>query len=161
MQRLSLIGGGVAAVAALAVITSPENTDPAIQPARTLEANIAVPGDVKGLLHRACYDCHSDETSWPWYSRVAPGSWLLHRDVTNGRRALNFSEWSGGAGTTPEKAAATLTAACVGMRTAEMPKRSYTWLHGEARLQSTEVTRFCSWADEEAKVLRHENSPVR
>ena len=45
------------------------------------------------LVRRACYDCHSNETAWPWYSNVAPVSWLLQRDVDGGRSHLNFSEW--------------------------------------------------------------------
>jgi mono/diheme cytochrome c family protein len=45
------------------------------------------------LAVRACYDCHSNETVWPWYSGIAPASWLIQRDVDKGRRELNFSEW--------------------------------------------------------------------
>ena len=45
------------------------------------------------LIHRACFDCHSNETVWPWYSNVAPVSWLLQRDVNEGRSHLNFTEW--------------------------------------------------------------------
>jgi hypothetical protein len=55
--------------------------------------DVAAPGDVATILRRACYDCHSNETVWPWYAHVAPVSWLLHRDVVEGRRHLNFSEW--------------------------------------------------------------------
>ncbi len=47
----------------------------------------------RDLAKRACYDCHSDQTVWPWYANVAPVSWLLQRDVDTGRRRLNFSEW--------------------------------------------------------------------
>jgi hypothetical protein len=47
----------------------------------------------KELIHRACFDCHSNETLWPWYSNVAPISWLLQRDVNGGRSHLNFTEW--------------------------------------------------------------------
>src|SRR5579884_1251635 len=119
------MGAGVVVAAVVGVLTSPANTNPAVQPAHTLEAKMAVPHDVRSLLRRACYDCHSDETRWPWYSRIPPPSWLLHRDVTKGRKVLNFSEWSDGAGATPERAASSLMAACAGMRTGEMPKRTY------------------------------------
>lgn len=53
---------------------------------------IAAPARIEALLIRACYDCHSNRTRWPWYSRVAPVSWLVARDVTLGRKELNFSE---------------------------------------------------------------------
>jgi cytochrome c551/c552 len=49
--------------------------------------------EIGTLVRRACYDCHSNETVWPWYSDVAPVSWLVQRDVNDGRRHLNFSEW--------------------------------------------------------------------
>ncbi|MCI0528769.1 MAG: heme-binding domain-containing protein [Nitrospira sp.] len=47
----------------------------------------------RGLVERACFDCHSNETVWPWYSRIAPMSWMITRDVYEGREELNFSEW--------------------------------------------------------------------
>ena len=49
--------------------------------------------EVRAILRRACYDCHSNETVWPWYSKVAPISWLVARDVREGRTELNFSTW--------------------------------------------------------------------
>ena len=54
----------------------------------------------KALAQKACFDCHSNETVWPWYSSIAPGSWLIYRDVVEGRGNLNFSEWpaTGGGG---------------------------------------------------------------
>jgi hypothetical protein len=54
---------------------------------------IQAPEPVKAVFQRSCYDCHSNQTVWPWYSRVAPVSWLLYRDVTGGRKAMNLSEW--------------------------------------------------------------------
>ena len=52
------------------------------------------PPDVLAVLHRACWDCHTNETKWPLYARIAPGSWLMARDVHNGRNHLNFSKWA-------------------------------------------------------------------
>jgi hypothetical protein len=49
----------------------------------------------EAIARRACYDCHSNETVWPWYSNIAPGSWLIQIDVDRGRRRLNFSDWNG------------------------------------------------------------------
>lgn len=55
--------------------------------------DLDAPAPVKAILKAACYDCHSNETTWPWYSRVAPVSWLVARDVRSGRRHVNFSTW--------------------------------------------------------------------
>ena len=59
-----------------------------------VEQDVAAPAGVEALLRRACYNCHSHETVWPWYSHVAPVSWLLAHDVSEGRRELNFSTWA-------------------------------------------------------------------
>lgn len=56
-------------------------------------SDIKTSPEVKSVLKRACYDCHSNETVWPWYSRVAPVSWLVAHDVNEGREYLNFSRW--------------------------------------------------------------------
>ena len=56
--------------------------------------DITAPPPVKSILKRACYDCHSHETVWPWYSKVAPVSWLVAWDVREGREELNFSTWN-------------------------------------------------------------------
>lgn len=55
--------------------------------------DIPAPPEVEAILRRSCYDCHSNETKWPFYSRIAPSSWLVMTDVQNGRGVLNFSEW--------------------------------------------------------------------
>ena len=82
------------------------------------------------LVKRACYDCHSNETVWPWYSYVAPVSWLIYNDVMEGRSRLNFSEWN-----RPQRGAGEI----VGMiQEGEMPPLQYLPMHPEARLSSAE-----------------------
>ncbi len=80
------------------------------------------------LAAGACFDCHSNQTVWPWYSNVAPGSWLVYRDVQEGREAMNFSEWPavGGGGL--------LAAAAQKVANGEMPPLQYRLMHGAARL---------------------------
>ena len=85
----------------------------------------------RALVERACFDCHSNQTHWPWYSHVAPMSWLVQDHVDEGRRELNFSEWSG-ASSEAREAAETV-------RDGEMPPRSYLLLHPEARLSDQEI----------------------
>lgn len=79
---------------------------------------------------RACFDCHSNETVWPWYSNVAPISWLVQRDVAQGRRAVNFSEW-----TRPQKEARESPTT---VREGEMPPWLYTIRSSSARLSTAE-----------------------
>lgn len=59
-----------------------------------VETEVPASPQVREILRRACYDCHSNETVWPWYSRVAPASWLMAWDVNEGREHLNFSAWN-------------------------------------------------------------------
>lgn len=59
-----------------------------------VEADVSAPPDVGSVLRRACYDCHSSETRWPWYSHVAPVSWVIAHDVHEGRATLNYSTWN-------------------------------------------------------------------
>jgi mono/diheme cytochrome c family protein len=82
------------------------------------------------LVVRACFDCHSNETRWPWYSNVAPVSWLLQHHVNEGREHLNFTEWD-----TPQKHA---HEAAHEVEEGEMPMWSYLLLHGEAELSDTD-----------------------
>jgi hypothetical protein len=84
----------------------------------------------RALAADACFDCHSNQTHWPWYSNVAPVSWLVQRDVDSGRNALNFSEWD-----RPQRRA---DEAAEKVAEKEMPLSYYTWLHPNARLSSAE-----------------------
>lgn len=82
------------------------------------------------LAVRACFDCHSNETVWPWYSNVAPVSWLVQYDVDKGRRELNYSEWDRRQEEAGESAET--------VQKGSMPPAYYVWLHPEARLTAAE-----------------------
>lgn len=85
---------------------------------------------VRALAVRACFDCHSNESRWPWYSHVAPVSWLVQKDVVDGRKHLNFSEWD-----LPQKNA---KEAAEELRDGEMPPAIYLPLHADAKLSAAE-----------------------
>ena len=80
----------------------------------------------------ACFDCHSNETVWPWYSNIAPMSWLVQRDVDEGRRHLNLSTWAPGQGS---QMAAMLSSG-------KMPPFQYQLAHPEARLSESDKAAF-------------------
>ncbi len=84
----------------------------------------------RDLAVRACFDCHSNETAWPWYSNVAPVSWLIQRDVSSGRRHLNFSEWN-----RPQRET---RGAGKQVQEGEMPPFYYVLMHPEASLSAAE-----------------------
>lgn len=86
--------------------------------------------ETRALAKRACFDCHSNETEWPWYSQVAPISWLVQNDVNAGRSKMNFSEWD-----RPQKEA---DEAAEQIQKGEMPLWFYLPLHAAARLSAGE-----------------------
>ena len=92
--------------------------------------------ETRELARHACFDCHSNETEWPLYSRVAPVSWLVQRDVAEGRAHLNFSEWN-----RPQKEA---DEAAEAVREGEMPMRIYQLMHAHARLSDADRQRLAT-----------------
>lgn len=100
----------------------------------------------RALADRACFDCHSNQTRWPWYSNIAPMSWYLQNHVDEGREVLNFSEWS----RTYEEAGESGETVLDG----SMPPRSYLLLHPAARLTSAEQSELARGLDASLGVTR-------
>jgi hypothetical protein len=104
--------------------------------------DIAAPPPVEMMLRRSCYDCHSNETRWPWYSRVAPVSWLLAREVELGRKEVNFSAWDAYFPATRKRKLQWIERA---LHEQGMPPWIYRLLHPEARLTDTDRTSLEQW----------------
>ena len=139
---LRIAGFGAVAVLIGAQFFQPARTNPASDPASSFEAVMRPPAEVASFLNRACGDCHSNRTVWPWYSKVAPMSWLVAMDVQEGRTHLNFSEW-GRFG--PEMARSRLREVCEQVRGGEMPLWYYVPLHPTAKpSQGSDLSHLCS-----------------
>ena len=147
------IARGVAPVAIagglLQLAPGPAPTNPPVTPSHTLQGATQVPEHVNALLRRSCMDCHSNESRWPWYSRVAPMSWVVAGDVQRARKVLNFSEWAVGAGQRPTTAIGFLSAMCAGVQQDRMPLPKYLILHPEARFSAADKKALCGWTSEE------------
>ena len=103
------------------------------------------------VLHRACANCHSEKTQWPWYSQVAPVSWVAESDVNRARTRMNLSRW--------EEIPATdqrilLTAIATVIENHEMPPRAYRLLHPESTLTADEAVAVIEWTRAERRRLR-------
>jgi cytochrome c553 len=121
----------------LAQFVSIDRTNPPV------ESDVPAPAEAKAALRRACYDCHSNETVWPWYSRVAPVSWLLAYDVIEGREELNFSTWGRyDSARQRKKLAETIET----LKEGEMPPGFYTIMHPAARLADADRQAIVAWA---------------
>ena len=134
-RKIRIAGLTAAAVLVGAQFVQPERGNPPADPASKPPAHLT------GVVGRACRDCHSNETAWPWYSRVSPVSWLVAGHVRDGRKHLNFSEWNR---QSPEKARRRLHEACDEARAGKMPLWQYTLLHPEAKLSADDVLALCS-----------------
>jgi Haem-binding domain len=111
---------------------------------------VAAPPAVQAALRDACYDCHSNQTRWPWYSAVAPASWLAAHEVNEGRRRLNFSNWDDYAsdpGTESQKLAEIAKFVAGG----DMAPWYYRALHPRARLSVHQRELVVSWTRERAR----------
>lgn len=109
-------------------------------------ARLQAPGEIEAVLRRACYDCHSHETRWPWYSYVAPISWWIVRHVERARGDLNFSQWP-----VLDAQGEAWKFRDIERQLVErkMPLRSYTILHRGARLDESERDLLLRWSREQ------------
>ena len=128
---------GAAGLLVAAQLVQCQRTNPVVT------ADIETPADVKEVLRRACYDCHSNETRWPWYAHVAPISWLLHRDVVEGRKHLNFSEWDK---VPAEKRQRRQAGVGREVKSGDMPLWFYLPLHPAAKLSDGDKALLEKWA---------------
>ena len=135
-------GAGVFAAALIvSQFIQPERTNPAADPGASFEAVARPPREVAAVIGRACRDCHSNRTVWPWYSHVSPVSWLVAGDVKEGRAKLNFSQWNI---YSPEMTSIKLGEICEEVKKGEMPPRYYLPMHPETKVTAAEVSAICS-----------------
>lgn len=137
MKRLIRIVRWSILVLALIQLVPVKRTNPPV------ETEVPAPDGVRSVLRRACYNCHSNETVWPWYSRVAPVSWLVAFDVSHGREEVNFSTWNRLSATDRDKAFRKIIEE---VDEEEMPPWQYTPLHPEARLTKADRSLLVNWA---------------
>jgi hypothetical protein len=126
-----------------------DRTNPPATPAASLRAR--TPPDVSAILDRSCRDCHSNETTWPWYSNVAPMSWMAADHVHHGRDHFNYSEWTSYSSDDQDKF---LGAMCNLALRGRMPIASYLLLHREAKLSPDDVETLCTWSDKMRDTLQ-------
>lgn len=137
MKWLKRIALGLVAVFVVIQLIRPAKTNPPVT------GEIDAPPEVAALLRRACYDCHSNETKWPWYAQVAPASFLLISHVNDGRKHLNFSEWKGYEAGKQLKRMKDLVEE---VESGDMPMPPYVLLHAEAKLTEAEKATLLAWA---------------
>lgn len=146
-KALKWVFAVLAVVFVLLQFTNPSRTNPPV--IRDFIADTRPPQQIVTMLHATCYDCHSSETKWPWYSRIAPMSWLIASDVNEGRENLNLSDWP----RDPIINAKRLGRMSEIIGYGDMPPKKYTAIHTDARLTDSQKKELTDWMD--GQVLRY------
>lgn len=145
MRRIEVITAAGAVVCVLIQLVPMPGKNPPVS------RDVAAPPQVEAILRRSCYDCHSNQTRWPWYARVAPVSWLVIRDVNRGRQHINFSTWDKYADD-PETMIRKLRNFDKVMHNGSMPLWYYLPEHSIARLSETDRQVLEDWVVQSIEV---------
>lgn len=140
MQKKRLIVGGLVFLGVALIggqfIPVPQTNPP-------VELDMPAPAEVKAILKASCYDCHSNETVWPWYSKIAPISWLVSADTMEGRERLNFSTWNQ---YSSEQQVQNVAQAMKEVRKGKMPPWFYTIKHADGKITPAKLAVLETWA---------------
>ncbi len=115
--------------------------------------SLAPPAEIKTMLQVACYDCHSDNTRYPWYAELQPGGWWLKQHIDDGKNEFNFSVFGG---YSAKKKAKKLSALVDVIGDRSMPLKSYTWIHRDAIFTDAQIKTLTTWLEAQGEKLADE-----
>ena len=142
-----LIGGLI-----LIQLFQPERNKGAINPEIDLLTISTIPDSLASIFKKSCYDCHSNRTNYPWYSYIAPVSWMLQKHINKGKEALNLSSFGN---LDKAKKIGALADLCDVIESGSMPLKSYLIIHRNARIMQEETEKICNWTEMEAlRIMR-------
>jgi hypothetical protein len=141
MLRKILYGLGIILI--IAQFFKPEKNISSEVSKNDISTRYEVPGNVKVILEKACNDCHSNNTKYPWYANIQPVAWWLNDHIKDGKKHLNFSEF---AAYTYKRADHKMEEVIESQEDHWMPLDSYTWLHKDAKLTEEERGEIVGWA---------------
>ena len=143
MKRFIKIAVLILAIAFIAIqFFQIDKTNPPVVQSETIESMTSVPPDVSIIMGKACNDCHTNKTVYPWYSYIQPNGWFLRSHVDDGRKEMNFSTF---ATYDDRKRAKKLEEICEEVTAGNMPLPSYTYIHRDAVQIDTEKKALCDW----------------
>lgn len=152
-RTVKLTGLGLVLVFVILQFFPPEKNNAPSDPKLDMLSLLDAMEPVSELIRNACYDCHSNQTVYPWYSKISPFSWYLDKHIQKGKQDLNFSVYG-----QLDKAdkIGVLADFCDEVDAGTMPLQSYTLLHKAARLTEEERELLCNWTEEQALKLMRE-----
>jgi len=153
-----LLGAGCLFVASVVLSTIHPWGNPrhGARPDAPLLEGSTAPENVRTILAAKCGDCHSERTRYPLYAHLAPASWMMDRDIHNGRSHFNMSQWQS---MDDESRMSVLARMASVVHAAQMPPPHYVMLHPGARLSPVEQDQIYAWAKAERKRIRQERNP--
>ena len=154
-RRLKQVALGVLVVVVAAQLIRPNRANPPTDASRTLQAQVGTANGLVAVLDRSCGDCHSNNTVWPWYTEIAPLSWLMAYAVNEGRRVVNFSEWTA---YTADQQQVLLAQSCGAALQRTMPG-AYTWVRPATRLSPQDIEVICAAPRQHHATLPREGTP--
>jgi hypothetical protein len=141
-KNIKLILLGLLGVFVLLQFFQIDKRNPTVETGQDLISMVSPPADVSEMLKQACYDCHSHQTTYPWYANIQPVGWWLKGHIDEGREHLNFSTW---AAYDAEKKAHKAEECAEEVEESHMPIKAYTFTHAEARLDDEQRKRLVHW----------------
>jgi hypothetical protein len=121
-----------------------KNVSHEVSPNDFLVANHDLPEMLQSAIKTSCYDCHSNNTNYPWYAHIAPFSWIIDQHIRNGKHELNFSQFDT---LSSKKKIAILDEICEVVGDSTMPPQNYLMLHRDAALDFDDISALCDWID--------------
>ena len=134
----------------------PQRANPATDSTRAIQSQLGAASALPAVLDRSCGDCHSNASAWPSYTRIAPLSWVVARAMNEGRKAVNFSEWTD---YSPGRRRALLAVSCRDASNGTMPMRAYTALRPAAQLSPQDVETICAASRQAAQGAATDSAP--
>jgi len=119
-----------------------------------ISKTVAIPSNVQGILKKACYDCHSNNTAYPWYTRIQPMHWFMNNHIQSGKAELNFNEFGS---YTPRRQQSKLRSIENSLKDGTMPLSSYTLIHRNAILTEAEKSLLMKWVENSKDSLNKKN----
>lgn len=145
---LKKIGIAVVVILVLIQFKRIDKTNPEFNEAEDFITITQPPTEIATLIKDACYDCHSHQSKYPWYTNVAPISWVIEHHIEEGRGHLNFSTW----GTYPDKKADHKLEECAEeVEEGEMPMKPYVVMHSEAKMTAAQKTALVEWFESQRR----------
>lgn len=154
MKTSSLIIKGIGIIFLLLIVIQFFDTEKNVavnDPEQSIEKYYKVPANIQGLLKTSCYDCHSNNTAYPWYNNIQPVKWWLADHVSSGKKHLNFDEFNA---YSKEKKLKKLDEIVETVKSGEMPLSSYTVTHHDAKLSPADKSKIEKWAEQVKKQIQ-------